>query len=1219
MAKPKPVVAITAAAGGSTDDGPQCQALNISDGQRCRDVATDNNDMFCKLHNLQCFSMYRGYKRRNAELDALLEKEPAFLRNSKIALINQNFEGVTEESELQEIHQFLFDQSVLLRKVIQARDTHHRHFYSQDMDYGHKAYLDRLIGRQKAVAKALDSLERRSAVVIFRKEKWYDWVRKEQEEEEEANREMEQKKKIKQEAALFRRHWGGVQARLKAAREKEEKKRQEAYLEQVWRERMAAGSEDSDVDWDPIEDVYQNDRERFTDLIRHFLWMERSIPEVTEPDSQTQQDVAPEAEGGEDAAATAEESIAGPKKKKARGKRKGKPQTAAPVKESQGTAKNTSTSQGKQAELDKNNIESKEEVKKRLREGMEKEYDHVQGPMVVGTAQMPHELYKRTATYSEEDAERLVSEIAEIKLLLFCRQLLSRPQLLPAALRANSVEEFLADGSVPESELRDLCLKVEQPSLQSLRDACADFARGDEPDDDEEEEDVLPLKPPAEYLAHHMRYGSLEDAGRRGTSLLRDLTALETRKMFDVDSLSVGELKRGPKDKKVKIKVCGRSIWNYASQSGMARDGWLHFCIMAKDCSFPDAMSLCRNWDEFEQLHFLAGWQFFPAAKWSAWSGNMLIEDLISKGFVPFYVQATAEEETTYNKMPKLTQKALASHRLIVEARNVICAYMKRNDAASRRFIQYILLNRGEAMILVRDGKTGRIVVAANDNERWWRRAIPGYMAPNPGHSTSDQLPWDREEIDKGFFATAQANRRWSLGFDAYYEVYIWDNAPGGEIGSLIRLISDSLWKAHKVRGLRDKYKIQKHVIQGLTRDKDTKAVRPLRPGEQAQTLYEELTHPQAMYWVRTKYGKMVQTQNDLPTDDDPYLFYNDADAAEDAILFDDSLPADFPFIEISNPLHVFETGGMPPSLLNYRANLLRKKLLPLLPKKKTSAADVEGAVSDDSDSEWESDDSVTDLKPYAPGAEEFNYYIAPLWAQAHRKIGATKLSKERQDLLRKLDFHSVRLEIPSSKLSRMLSPLEVMERDRSYVFKDTFHLSDLEEGARERYDISNRLLRGIQNFSPANPSTDWAWFCMQTLDWMNLKLHFKDYTTEPFKPWPHRYMAQDITQAFVAMALFFPDLPVASVVRTYLDTKEGSEFKASPLFDLAARAKYRPDCRTRTSNRFRQPSFWTQLEELKKSKRAIFEIYPMDWSILIRTTIAKRNTSMPLLCPQSN
>lgn len=54
-------------------------------------------------------------------------------------------------------------------------------------------------------------------------------------------------------------------------------------------------------------------------------------------------------------------------------------------------------------------------------------------------------------------------------------------------LRSNSVEEFLNDADIVDSDLRDLCLKLEDPSLQQIRDACADFARGD---DAEEAEDM---------------------------------------------------------------------------------------------------------------------------------------------------------------------------------------------------------------------------------------------------------------------------------------------------------------------------------------------------------------------------------------------------------------------------------------------------------------------------------------------------------------------------------------------------------------------------------------------------------------------------------------------------------------------------------------------------------------------------------------------------------
>jgi hypothetical protein len=57
----------------------------------------------------------------------------------------------------------------------------------------------------------------------------------------------------------------------------------------------------------------------------------------------------------------------------------------------------------------------------------------------------------RTITFPEPEIERLLGEVSEVKYLLFCRLLLGQVALLPAALRANSVEEFLAGPEVERS------------------------------------------------------------------------------------------------------------------------------------------------------------------------------------------------------------------------------------------------------------------------------------------------------------------------------------------------------------------------------------------------------------------------------------------------------------------------------------------------------------------------------------------------------------------------------------------------------------------------------------------------------------------------------------------------------------------------------------------------------------------------------------------------
>jgi hypothetical protein len=68
--------------------------------------------------------------------------------------------------------------------------------------------------------------------------------------------------------------------------------------------------------------------------------------------------------------------------------------------------------------------------------------------------------------------------------------------LLPVALESDSIEEFLSKEDVTQEHLWDLCLKLERPRLQDVRDACADFVRGKDGDSqdtaaerDAEEED----------------------------------------------------------------------------------------------------------------------------------------------------------------------------------------------------------------------------------------------------------------------------------------------------------------------------------------------------------------------------------------------------------------------------------------------------------------------------------------------------------------------------------------------------------------------------------------------------------------------------------------------------------------------------------------------------------------------------------------------------------
>jgi hypothetical protein len=73
---------------------------------------------------------------------------------------------------------------------------------------------------------------------------------------------------------MFRRNWKAAQLRMRDWRAKEDKKRNDAYLEQVYKERMAQKERDGDeeddgdeMDWDPIEDVLEDSRGGYVGML----------------------------------------------------------------------------------------------------------------------------------------------------------------------------------------------------------------------------------------------------------------------------------------------------------------------------------------------------------------------------------------------------------------------------------------------------------------------------------------------------------------------------------------------------------------------------------------------------------------------------------------------------------------------------------------------------------------------------------------------------------------------------------------------------------------------------------------------------------------------------------------------------------------------------------------------------------------------------------------
>jgi hypothetical protein len=150
---------------------------------------------------------------------------------------------------------------------------HHSRFFAENCDYGHAKFLDALQEQKATAIKALERLERRTAEVLYKQQKWFTWVR-ECQDEEEKSREKEQKK-VRMEAAMFKRHWKAAQLRARDVKAKEDKMRQDTFLEMVYKERLVemekngenGGEDDDGMDWDPIEDVLEDNRGSYLGML----------------------------------------------------------------------------------------------------------------------------------------------------------------------------------------------------------------------------------------------------------------------------------------------------------------------------------------------------------------------------------------------------------------------------------------------------------------------------------------------------------------------------------------------------------------------------------------------------------------------------------------------------------------------------------------------------------------------------------------------------------------------------------------------------------------------------------------------------------------------------------------------------------------------------------------------------------------------------------------
>ncbi|KAK8177488.1 hypothetical protein IWX90DRAFT_447605 [Phyllosticta citrichinensis] len=270
---------------------------------------------------------------------------------------------------------------------------------------------------------------------------------------------------------------------------------------------------------------------------------------------------------------------------------------------------------------------------------------------------------------------------------------------------------------------------MEQPGLQEIRDACADLGRGDDEEEDDDDEDRV-AKP------RSMPVGMLATAIPRHFQVEREKNLIKKSEQIAAQDGHGTRVDFGDFDdsgqyvvRKIRVKVCGKWIYNYPSNKAMTRRGWMQFSIIAKDCSLEDAIHLCKSWDEFFELSALALHKYFPAGAWGTWGDDHFVKHLMYLGFFTYYKFDGADEVTGHRQTPRHAPGR--RQHAALEARNFICGHVKRDDPVSRRFIQHLALMSNRLVLFARDVKTGRVLVQPPRVELWLLRQKNGFGRAN--------------------------------------------------------------------------------------------------------------------------------------------------------------------------------------------------------------------------------------------------------------------------------------------------------------------------------------------------------------------------------------------------------------------------------------------------------------------------------------------------------
>jgi hypothetical protein len=259
----------------------------------------------------------------------------------------------------------------------------------------------------------------------------------------------------------------------------------------------------------------------------------------------------------------------------------------------------------------------------------------------------------------------------------------------------------------------------------------------------------------------------------------------------------------------------------------------------------------------------------------------------------------------------------------VFEARNFICAHIKRDDQASRRLVQYLSMQSHRLLVLVRDAESGRLLIKPPEDQRWLYREKNGL-----GRASKNEWRVIRS-IGPQFFEEMDKFREWHFSFKEYYDVYLWDLAAGEPFPVIFNTVQEvsfrpsicwlrltrvqMLFKALRCRKGTDMYNLAAPVIKCLYTDKETHRVRDIKPGDGNESIYDCIHHERTQFYYGSLEMDGVTHKRTMEANAFPkHLWYNDADALEDEILFPEERDGKLDPLAVGKvePIRIWEDEG---------------------------------------------------------------------------------------------------------------------------------------------------------------------------------------------------------------------------------------------------------------------------------------------------------------------